>query len=90
MTWWKFIYDAKTPTWSAYGRVAFVQGDTEDQARLAALDFARRDYPGSEILPAALGQSTPEAATAYFERRERMEAWKRNVANGVPNEKRSL
>lgn len=86
MKWYKFIYDAKTQSWGAYGRVAFVQAATEGDAQARALDAAQADYPESRIEPFALGESTEAAAAAYFERRERHRQWMANTRAGIPNQ----
>ena len=85
MTWWKFIYDAKTTTWCAYGRAAFVQAGTEDAARTAGLAAARTEYPASEIVEIAIGQSTEEAAAAFAARRARWQQWMENTRTGTAN-----
>lgn len=90
LTWWKYIYDAKTSTWGAYGRVAFVQADTEDAARVAGFAAAMAEYPASEIVPFDMGPSTESAAAAFAARRQRMEEWLSRTRTGEPNPKGSL
>jgi hypothetical protein len=90
LMWWKCIYDTKTPTWRAYGRVAFVEGATEIEANRAALVAAQTEYPGAEILPHAIGVSTLEAAAAFFEKRRRLAEWQKNTSTGVPNTRQTL
>lgn len=89
-TWWKFIFDAKSPTWTSYGRVIFVQADTEEVAKAAALLIAQDDFPQSAILPIAIGQSTPEAAELFADKKRRFAAWQENNRRSVPNDRSIL
>lgn len=90
LKWWKFIFDAKTSTWGAYGRVAFVQARTTDAARAAGLVAAQVEFPASEIHEFAIGESTAAAAEAFAERRARHAQWMENTRTGTPNARGTL
>lgn len=85
MTWWKLLFEIKTPTWQKFGCVAFVESDGEDRARAEALEVARAEYPGAAILETSFRESTAEAAAAFAEKRRRLEEWLENTRAGVPN-----
>lgn len=89
-TWWKFTYETKTPTFQAFGRVAFVQATTEAKATAAAFGAANNEYPGAEIIPHALTPSTLEAAQAFAEKRQRLADWLERTRTGEPNDRSSL
>jgi len=88
VAWFKFLYDATTPQWSAFGRVAFIEAETAGAARALALDAAQLEYPESRILPYSFAVSTPAAAAAFAERRAAYLRWKANSAAGIPNTER--
>ena len=90
MTWWKLVFDTKTSTWQAFGRVVFVQAETETAATTASHAAAEAEYHGATIIPLTMTPSTPEAAAAFAERRRRHEEWITNTQTGKPNSRIAL
>jgi hypothetical protein len=90
LKWWKFIFDAKTSTWTKYGALAFVEGRTEAEARTAAIRAGQAEFPQSEILPIAIGETTREAAELYAAKKQRHAVWLENTQQGIPNDRRTL
>lgn len=87
---WKAMFDTRSPTWRAYGRAVFVEGDDEATARAAALIAAQADYPGSEIHLYGIGQSTERARQQFNEKKERLRQWQENATKGIFNPPASL
>jgi hypothetical protein len=87
---WKAIYDALSSTWRKYGAVAFVDADDEATALALAEAEAHRDYPQSQILMVAIGQSTEAARAAYLAKKAKHAQWLANNRRGVANDAKSI
>jgi hypothetical protein len=90
MTWWRLSYDVRRPHWTAYGRVAFLRARTGADAEARAWRLMERLHPGAEILRVAVTASDRAARLRFWRRVQANWTWKRNVATGVPNDRRSL
>jgi len=84
------MFDAVSPTWRAYGRAVFVTADTFAEAQRLAVEAAQSDYPESTIHFVRLGESTPEAAASFKERKACEKAWMENNRRGIPNDRKTI
>lgn len=87
---WKALYDFEKPNWRSFGRVLFVEADTEDTAKTAAWNAAGEAEPDARITRLDLTRSSNAVRLAYQLKVEAMELWKTNVAHGIPNPRRLL
>lgn len=81
LTPWKITYDAKHSLGRYYGRVAFVEAASRDEAVERGLTAARAEFPGHTITLIDLGESTTGAAQLFQQKRAEADAWKRRVSS---------
>ena len=79
MEFWKAIFDARHKRGTYYGRVAFVQAETEEEARAELFTAAIVEFPNQEICEVGLKVSTPAAAEAHAKAKAATSAWQRRV-----------
>ena len=76
---WKATYDAKHELGRYYGRVAFVEAESRDDARIATLDVGQVEFPGYLIIVVDLGESTTAARDAFNRKKAELAAYQARV-----------
>ena len=74
---WRCLFDARSPTWAAYGRAVFVEADSAVAAEVTADIVAGREYPGSTIHLYEVRPSSEAEWERWRDHRRRLEEWAR-------------
>jgi hypothetical protein len=90
MRWWKVSYDFHRPFWDAYGRNAFIRAPSHEAAMIRALAFIRLAEPGAKMTRIEVTETTLKIRMLFWRRVQASRLWKRNVAAGIPNNRRLL
>jgi hypothetical protein len=90
VTWWHVSYDFRRPHWDAYGRVAFIRAVDFSAAEQRARRFIALVQPGAEVVRVYVTVSDRSARLRFWRLVQANWLWKRNVAAGIPNNRRLL
>jgi hypothetical protein len=87
---WKITYSFRRPNWHAFGRVLFLEADSEPLARAAGAVAAAAAEPGSELTELLVAPCSDRQRAVLEARLEACRRWTANVAAGLPNRRADL